>query len=213
MQKNSSDVTIKSEKSGYMKLLEEQDKRIKKGIWLSFLSSFLFIIFAFILLFKKGDIISTLFLVIGYLGLIMGSLYFIRYFKSDKSVKSYSVDAFYGVTFVLFGIIFILRSDVLANMLTYLLGAYLIYKNASRLQTCLNFSAISSRAFWNYLLVFSVIGMILGFIIIFNPFEGRITITSVIAYCVILSEIIHVLQGIAILIGSTKKYEDKSSKE
>ena len=175
--------------------------------------SALLIIFAFILLFKEGDIISTLVLVVGYLALIFGCLEFVRFFRLEDVRKGYSRDAFYGLVYFFFGIIGILRSEILATMLTYLLGASMIYKNASRFQVCLNFGAEKKSSLWNYLLIFSILGIILGLVIILNPMDGKVALTKVIAYCVIISEVIHVIQGMAMLVGSGKKNEEQSSKE
>lgn len=190
-----------------------QKESIRKNLWFSFLISALLIIFAFILLFKEGDIISTLVLVVGYLALIFGCLEFVRFFRLEDVRKGYSRDAFYGLVYFFFGIIGILRSEILATMLTYLLGASMIYKNASRFQVCLNFGAEKKSSLWNYLLIFSILGIILGLVIILNPMDGKVALTKVIAYCVIISEVIHVIQGMAMLVGSGKKNEEQSSKE
>lgn len=190
-----------------------QKESIRKNLWFSFLISALLIIFAFILLFKEGDIISTLVLVVGYLALIFGCLEFVRFFRLEDGRKGYSRDAFYGLVYFFFGIIGILRSEILATMLTYLLGASMIYKNASRFQICLNFGVEKKSSLWNYLLIFSVLGIILGLVIILNPMDGKVALTKVIAYCVIISEVIHVIQGMAMLVGSGKKNEEQSSKE
>lgn len=196
-----------------MEMWEERISKIKKSVWISFFVSFLFVVFAFILLWKLGDIISTLFLVVGYLGLLFGSLHVFRYFKVERKKQTFGDDLFYGLVYFFFGLIGILKSDVLANMLTYLLGAYLLYKSANRCQICFNLGNYSKKNFWNYLAIFSVIGLVLGLIIIFNPFQNKFSITNVIAYCVIISEVIHVLQGVAILVGSGKKNENESGKE
>ena len=58
-----------------MVTIEEQKNNYKKNIWMSFLSAVLFIIFALVLFFKEEDIISTSILVLGFLGLILGSFY------------------------------------------------------------------------------------------------------------------------------------------
>lgn len=189
--------------------LEERNEAIRKGIWTSFLSSVLFLVFAFILLFREEDIISTFVLVLGFLFLVLGCIRILKYFRTDSDLKPYSNDIFVGIVFLLFGGIAILKSTVLADMLTFLLGAYLIYKNANRLQICLNFGIVLKRNFWNYMALISIIGIILGCIIIINPFAGRVTLTTLISYCLIISEVIHIIQSIVILVGLGKKNEIK----
>lgn len=190
---------------------EEQKNKIKKGIWESFLTSGLFILFAVVLLFKEEDILSTLILAIGMLGIVFGVLYFPLYFRIPKEMRIYSNDLMKGMVFVLFGGIAILKNDLLVDMVTIVIGAYLIYKNANRIQICLNLDE-GVNYYWKYIACFSVVSIFLGILILLNPFSN-IPFTMVLSVCVLVSESIHIFQNIAMLIGLRRVYESDKEAE
>ncbi len=187
---------------------EEFIHKIKVSVWTSFAVSLLFVIFALILLFKTEDIISNFILTLGFMGMIFGCICFLKFFRSDKVSRSYQDDLFEGILFGLFGFIAIMKHMIFADMLTYFVGFYLIYKNARRFQMCFHLKEDSSIKFWNSVAFLSAIGILFALIIIFNPFVGRIAFTKVIAYSLIGSEIIHIFQSVFILIGLKKNHEE-----
>lgn len=195
-----------------MKTLDEQMKEYKNSVWTSFITSVLLIIFALVLSFKEEDIISTAILVLGFLGLIFGVLYLLKYFKLIKENKIYSNDCLKGLLMILFGGVALLKNEDLAQMLAFLLGAYLIYHNASRFQICLNYDSISDGHYWKYLAGISAGCIIPGILILINPFSN-VAISHLIAICVIVSSTITFLQNFAMLIGMGRIHEKQTSKE
>ncbi len=188
---------------------DEQVEKMKKSLWLSFFVSFLFFVFAFILLFKEKDFIGTFILILCFFCLILGFIHILKYFRLEKNTRFFSNDILLGIVFLLFGFIALLKNDVIAGMVTYLLSAYLIYKHAERIQICFNIKQQKEKPFWYYLAGCNVIGLVLGILIILNPFGDTISFTTLIAYCIILSEIISVFQGIVLFIG----FQNKPKKE
>lgn len=190
--------------------LEERTKKMKKQIWESFFSSILLIVFALILLFKSEDIVSNIILGLGLLSIFLAGIHFIQYLRMEKEFRVYSNDILESVVLLLLGIIALCKNTVLADMVTYVLGAYLIYKNAYRIQICFHLSEIQKEVTWKYFSLVSVFGVIMGAFIILNPLEGKLAISSVIAYSIFISEILNILQNVALLIGLGKKNETKS---
>jgi len=203
LSKKISNDTIGAERSGFMISMEERRAKIKKNVWESFISSILFIIFALVLLLKEEDIISTLVLIVGFFGLVLGSIHLLMYYRMEKPLRVYSNDVFGGLVMILFGGIAILKNEILANMLTYVIGAYLIYKNANRLQMILHLDE-ENTSYWKYLAGLSIGCIFLGCLIVLNPFE-TIAISVIIAVCVIASEVINLIQNVCILIGLGRK--------
>lgn len=187
--------------------LEDYNKKVRKNVLFSFIPSILFLVFAFILLFREEDFISTFILILGFLSLILGTFSILKYIRLDQSMKLYSSDIFEGVIFLFLGFVAILKNEMLANLLTILLGIYFMFKSARSLQICMNFQQYFHKNKWLYLMVPSVIGIVIGAFIILNPLEGRVAITKVLAYSIILSEVIHILQNCAILFSLRKNDE------
>lgn len=187
--------------------VEEKNKKMKKSIWLSFLPSFLLIVFAFILLYKENDFLETFVLILGYFLMIFGSVRLVFYLRLNEEQKIENNDILEGVIFFFFGLIAILKNNILAGILTYILGAYYIVKHANRLQICLDFKFQTKNSFWYYIAVISGIGVFLGTFIILNPLESKFTISKMIAFCTLITEVISIIQNIAILIGISKSNE------
>ena len=94
-----------------MKLtVDEQKKGYKKSVWMSFMTAILLIIFALVLFFKEEDIISTSILVIGFIGLIFGCYYLLKFFKTRKEDRIYRNDFLHGILSLLFGGIALLKN-------------------------------------------------------------------------------------------------------
>lgn len=193
--------------------LEEQKQDYKKSIWYSFVTGILLIIFALVLFFKNEDIISTSIIVVGFLGLIFGVLYLLKCFKTIKENRIYRNDFLQGILMILFGGVALLKSEELASMLAFFIGAYLIYHNSYRLQICFHLDSLSDGHYWKYIGGISIGCIFAGLIILLNPFDGKIILSHVIAVCVIVSEGVNILQNFAMLIGLGKKNEKQTSKE
>lgn len=188
----------------------EKKQKIKNEIRESFLISILMIIFALVLLFKEEDIINTLVLVVGYIGLAYGALNILFYFRLVESMKKISNHLFKGIVLILFGGIAILKNLMIADILTLVIGAYIIYKNANRFQLCCNFHEKGTN-FWKYLAGISLGNVFLGAFIILNPFTATIGISTIIGVCVIVSEGINLIQNIIMLVGMRKDGREKES--
>ncbi|MCI8575188.1 MAG: hypothetical protein HFI09_01830 [Bacilli bacterium] len=195
-----------------MLTLDEQIKYYKKSIWMSFLNAILFIIFALVLFFKEEDIITTSILVIGFIGLVFGCFSLLKFFKTSREDRIYRNDFLQGILLILFGGIALLKNTELANMIAFLIGAYLIYHNAVRMQICLHFDGLNQGHFWKYLAGISAGCILSGIMILLNPFD-EIAISHVIAVCLIVSEGVNIFQNIAMLIGMGREDEKQTSKE
>ena len=90
----------------------------------------------------------------------------------------------------------LLKSDELANMLAFLIGAYLIYHNAVRLQIAMNLDGFSEGHYWKYIAGISAGCIVPGILILLDPFPS-IPLSQVIAICIIVSSTINILQNIA----------------
>lgn len=199
------------ERSGSSMLtVDEKKNNYKKKVWTSFLTSGLFIIFALVLFYKEENIISTSILVVGFIGLIFGILNILKYFKENKENRIYSDHLLQGILMLLFGGVALLKSEELASMLAILIGAYLIYHNAVRLQICMNLDSLSTGHYWKYLAGISMGCIFTGIVILLNPFAETIALSHVIAVCVIISSFVNILQNVAMLVGM-RKFDEKST--
>ena len=193
-----------------MLTIDERKNNYKKKVWSSFLTSGLFIIFALVLFYKEENIISTSILVVGFIGFILGILNVLKYFKENKENRIYNDYLLQGLVMIIFGGVALLKSEELASMLAFLIGAYLIYHNAVRLQICMNLDSLSAGHYWKYLAGISLGCIFTGIVILLNPFAETIALSHVIAVCVIISSLVNILQNIIMLIGM-RKFDEKTT--
>ncbi len=180
--------------------VDEQRKKIKKGIWESFVFNAFFIIFALILLFRSDYIIQNFVIAVAFLGIICGGMSLLIYYRLDKKLRIYSDDLSKGLLFLLFSIVALIKTNIFVNMFTFMIGGYLIFKYVERLQSVLQLRNLK-KVLWNVALGISVLCIILGMIILLNPFDGKIPLSNVVAVCLISAESLGIVQNILFLIG------------
>ena len=127
----------------------------------------------------------------------------------EKKLRIYDDSLLQGILMILFGGIALLKSDELANMLAFLIGAYLIYHNAVRLQIAMNLDGFSEGHYWKYIAGISAGCIVPGILILLDPFPS-IPLSQVIAICIIVSSTINILQNIAMLFGMGK-FDEKTT--
>ena len=72
--------------------------------------------------------------------------------------------------------------------------------NLIKLQLSINLSGIKNSG-WIFLVIISIITIILGLVIVVNPFESLIVITLLTGILLLTSEVINLIESICILIN------------
>src|SRR5699024_86745 len=143
----------------------------KKRIWFSFVASILLIIFAVVLLINPDNFIPTAINVFGYVAIFLGILNAVFYFRLPKESSIYSKNLSTSILLILFGIAAFIETSILQEMITIILGGYLIFRNAFRIEMAFNLQD-KAKSIWLSSLGISTINLILGFLIIVNPFTN-----------------------------------------
>ena len=185
-------------------LLEDKSvlESIKKKIWFSFVASILLIIFAIVLLINPDNFIPTAINVFGYVAIFLGILNLVFYFRLPKENRIYSKNLSTSILLILFGIIAFIETSILQEMITIILGGYLIFRNAFRIELAFMLQD-KVKGIWLSCLIISAINLILGFLIVINPFT-TISINWYLGIMVMISEGLLILENILLLIGFRK---------
>ncbi len=185
-------------------LLEDKSvfESIKKRIWFSFVASILLIIFAVVLLINPDNFIPTAINVFGYVAIFLGILNMVFYSRLPKENRIYSKNLSTSILLILFGIIAFIETSILQEMITIILGGYLIFRNAFRIEMAFNLQD-KAKSIWVSSLIISAINLVLGFLIIVNPFTNT-SINLYLGIMVIISESLLILENILLLIGFRK---------
>lgn len=185
-------------------LLEDKSvlESIKKKIWFSFVASILLIIFAIVLLINPDNFIPTAINVFGYVAIFLGILNLVFYLRLPKENRIYSKNLSTSILLILFGIIAFIETSILQEMITIILGGYLIFRNAFRIELAFMLQD-KVKGIWLSCLIISAINLILGFLIVINPFT-TISINWYLGIMVMISEGLLILENILLLIGFRK---------
>lgn len=164
-----------------------------KGILLSIL----LIGLAIFLMLKPMEIISTLIKIIGIFILICGVFDFANYLiKKENKLVDYGLIK--GVMELTIGIMFIFKHELLIDLFPSLLGIIIVFINIFKLQMSLNLKDLNDK---NYLtgIIISSLSIILGIIILINPFETVEIVVIVSGAVLLLSELSNIIYSIMVL--------------
>jgi uncharacterized membrane protein HdeD (DUF308 family) len=77
-----------------------------------------------------------------------------------------------GITLIAVGVILCVYPDFIASILTIALGVILIVDGAIKLQHCINIAQMKDKYWWVSLIV-SLLAIVLGIVVLCNPFSSR----------------------------------------
>lgn len=126
-----------------------------------------------VLLLIPGTLNKIIGILIGAALLIVGVLAIVKYTK--EKVNGSSLNLVSGILYSVLGVIIIIYPYSIINLVTICLGVYLIINGLLKLKLALVLKKVTDK--WIGTLVMGIITIILGLLLIFNPFAG-ITITK-----------------------------------
>ena len=191
-------------------LLEDKSfiKNIKKEIIESFVAILLIIIFAVVVLKNPENFITVAVQIFGYVAIFMGILNIFFYYRLPEEAKMYSKNLMTGTLLITCGFASFFVTNILKEMITILLGGYLLFQNASRIQLSMQIKPYTKKL-WMYLLGASLINSVISILLIINPFAGKFEFNTYISVLLLVVECILFLENIFILIGVKKPQEEK----
>ena len=176
---------------------------LKKKVYSSFIASILLIIFAVVLLINPDNFIPTAINVFGYVAILMGVLNIVFYFRLPKENRLYSKNLSTSVLLILSGLIAFIETNILTEMISLIIGGYVIFFFFFRLEMAFLF-AEKAKSLWLSTCILSFINLLLGFLIVINPFK-EVSINFYLGLMVIISEVFLIVENILVLIGLSKK--------
>ena len=176
-------------------MIKEYIKKYNKS---SIITSILMIIVAILLITKPIKTMEWIIILISAIIIIDGIFDFINYFRSDKETKLYSFGLIEGLLEVLAGVLIILNKDALITFLPLILGIFIILKNIIKIQLAINLKQISDS--WYLLLIFAILSLLLGVLIILNPFSSIIAITLLAGIFLLMTETVNLIENIYLMI-------------
>ena len=164
----------------------------------SIVISILFTILGIFLVVNPTKSITSIIFSFGVLLVGSGIISILNYCLIPPEEKIYSLDFLRGILTIISGILTIVFKNDLVNVLPVLLGLFIIFNHLFKIQMTFNFSSIlMGNSVW--FIILEILWIVLGVLLILNPFEGLITIGTLAGIFLIISEIGNIISSIIIL--------------
>lgn len=188
-------------------------KRCEKNM---LFSTVLTLILGVVLAFEPEGSIKVITGLIGALFILIGSLQLFDYLKQNKLEKMMSVSLILGLILCGIGIFLFINLESLANFITTLIGITILIKSLFKLQFAFNIKDISDK--WYYNLIVGVIGVILGVVLLVNPFDSAVIFLRIVGILLIIGSIAELIETSLVLktinehVATELPFEEKKKK-
>lgn len=162
---------------------------------ISILTSIVILVIGIFLFIQPDTVIRMISIVLGILFLVPGITSLVDYFKENNSAS-----LVVGIITILISLIMIIKTDLVASILPFILGIYFVVNGISRLQYALELKKQGYSSFPTSL-VFSLLIMLCGILFIINPFEGALALTKIIGIYMIIYAILDISNTVVIKRG------------
>lgn len=181
------------------------DIKVKKMNMTSIIFSIIFILIGAFLLARPDDAIHLVSYALGIILLLWGLISMVQFFTDKQSQNYLEFGFIVGVFVFIFGIIIIIKPETIASIIPLLLGIWMLINGVTKLSYALTLNKNKNAA---GSIIISVLIVILGILLIFNPFAGAKTLVQILGIIIIIYSILDLAECLAI-----KKISKKDEKE
>ena len=160
--------------------------------------SVLLIILSLFLIVKPIESLNFVMILLGCITLLDGIIHVVSYFVSSKEVRAFSFELIQGILGIMLGCVFIFNPQVIVSFLPFIIGAWIVIEGIIKLQFAFNMRENESGN-WIILLILSILTIIFGFVIVYNPFGTAIAITSLAGILLLINEVINIVESIYVI--------------
>lgn len=168
------------------------DKLMKRFFRSSLVSSITLFVLGFLIIFKSEVTIITIAYLIGSILVALGTLAIIQYIKNIEVSGKNDLDILYGVVTIILGLLVINNPKLIASILPIIIGVTIIINSATKLQYAFELKKENNQQ-WKTTMIISIISVICGVVLLFNPFKGAVVITQTIGIFMIVYSILDII--------------------
>lgn len=175
-------------------MILEFAKRCEKNM---LFSTVITLILGLILAYSPEGSIKVITGIIALMFLLIGVLQLVDYIKQSKLEKMMSLSLILGILLTAVGVYLFVNLESLANFITTLIGIAILIKSLFKLQYAFNIRDISNK--WFYNLIVGVVGIILGIVLLVNPFSSAKLFLRIIGIIFVIGSIIELIETFMVL--------------
>lgn len=163
----------------------------------SLFSSIGLVILGAMLIFQSEFAIISISYIIGAILIAIGTLALIDFVKSlNQNIKN-ELDIVYGVVTIIMGIIVIGNPQEIASIIPFVIGIIIVISSATKLQYSLELKK-SNNKLWKSTIIISIITMLCGVLLVFNPFKGAEVFTKIIGSLIFIYAVLDIISTLSI---------------
>ena len=167
----------------------------KKLKWNLVLMSLLYLGLGIFLLLKPTTALNVVCCALGGVVLICAAVQLIRYFAVERGIFQSQLTLISGLVCLGLGAFLIFRSDIVMRILPIVFGLFVIFDSISRVQNALDLRRYGYSS-WKGFLLLPVLSVVLGIIMILNPFGTMETLVMAIGIILIVEGAINLLSAL-----------------
>lgn len=169
--------------------------KVKKMNITSIIFSIIFILIGAFLLARPEDAIHLVSYALGIILVLWGLISIIQFF-TDKESQSYLDFGFIvGVFVFIFGVIILIKPNTIASIIPLLLGIWMLINGVTKLSYALTLNNNKNAA---GSIIVAILIIILGILLVFNPFAGAKTLVQILGISIIIYSILDLIECFAI---------------
>ena len=161
-------------------------KMLKELKWEAILTGVLYILLGIVALLIPETMQKTLGYLIGIVLIVAGAVSIICYLLRDARDNYYHNEFVFGLVGIVLGVAVLYKVEVIISLIPFILGILVLFSGCSKLQDAIDLKRLSYGS-WVGMLVVAVINIILGVVLICNPFQAAVLLFRVLGVGLILS--------------------------
>ena len=132
--------------------------------------SILYIVLGVVLLMWPDMSLKIVCYAFGGLTFVYGLVRILFYIRNKDAVSFFKADLIIGIIATAFGIFLLLQPSIVISVLPFIIGLFIVFSGIVQFQRALDVKKVKYEKWWSILLM-AVIVIVLGALIMYNPFK------------------------------------------
>lgn len=163
----------------------------------SVLSSIALIALGILLIVQSEATIITISYIIGAFLIALGVIAGINFIRNFKEKTKSDLDIVYGIVCIILGVVVIKNPEAIAGIIPFILGLVIIINSATKLQYSFELHK-EKNSLWLSTLILSIIMVICGIVLVFNPFKGAVLLTRIVGIFILIYAVLDLISTFVI---------------
>jgi len=167
----------------------------KKLKWNLILMSLLYLALGIFLLMVPGTALNVVCYALGGVVLACAAVQLVRYFVVERGIFQSQLTLISGLVCLALGAFLIIRSDIVVRVLPIVFGLFVIFDSLGRIQNALELRRCEYSS-WKVFLLLAVLSVVLGIVMVVDPFGTMETLVMAIGLILILEGALNLLSAL-----------------